>query len=252
MGCDAPGRWKAAAPAHVAIVGLGPSVREYLSLVNSVGGRSAYCDEVWAINALGDTIACDRVFHMDDVRVQELRAAANPDSNIANMLRWMRAHPGPIYTSRTHPDYPGLVAYPLQEVINDTGQAYFNSTAAYAIAYAVYLGVRKISVHGFDFTYPDAHHAEKGRACVEFWLGVAWARGIKIGITRQTTLFDAYLPFDQRLYGYDTLKVDLRCEAGAYRVAFEERAPPTAEEIEARYDHSRHPNAFVEEAVDGT
>jgi hypothetical protein len=43
---------------------------------------------------------------MDDVRIQEIRAAARPESNIATMLGWMRKHPGPIYTSRLHPDYP--------------------------------------------------------------------------------------------------------------------------------------------------
>jgi hypothetical protein len=51
--------------------------------------------------------------------------------------------------------------------------AYFNSTAAYAVAYAIHMGVKKISVFGMDFTYPNAHDAEKGRACVEFWLGIA-------------------------------------------------------------------------------
>jgi hypothetical protein len=76
--------------------------------------------------------ACDRVFHMDDVRIQQVRADAVPDSNIAVMLDWMKAHPGPIYTSRPHPDYPGLVRFPLQDVLNDLGTAYFNGTAAYA------------------------------------------------------------------------------------------------------------------------
>jgi hypothetical protein len=30
-----------------------------------------------------------------------------PQSNIAAMLTWLRAHPGPVYTSVPHPDYPG-------------------------------------------------------------------------------------------------------------------------------------------------
>ena len=235
------------APTHVAILGLGPSLSAYLDIVKTMGGRSAYCDEVWAINALGDCVACDRIFHMDDVRVQETRAAALPDSNIAHMLRWLRRHPGPIYTSRVHADFPGLVAYPLEAVINDLGQAYFNSTAAYAVAYAIHLGVRKISIHGMDFTYPDAHDAEKGRACVEFWLGIAHARGIKISVGRGTTLLDAFVAFPDRFYGYDTHRVKLTGgEPGAYRVEFVEVEAPSAEEIEARYDHGRHPNAIVE------
>jgi hypothetical protein len=107
------------------------------------------------------------------------------------MLGWLRNHPGPIYTSRAHPDYPGLVEFPLEDVINSCGIAYFNNTAAYAVAYAVHIGVKKITLFGCDYTYPNAHDAEKGRACTEFHLGIAKARGIRIGLTDKTSLMDA-------------------------------------------------------------
>ncbi len=251
---DAPAvRSAPAIPGHVVIVGLGPSCLSYMDRAMRLGGRHAFCDEVWAINALGAVIECDRIFHMDDVRVQEARAAAKPDSNIAQMLRWMRHHPGPIYTSRAHPDYPGLVEFPLEEVINSCGMAYFNSTAAYAVAYAVHLGVKQITCYGMDFTYPNAHQAEKGRACVEFHLAIGHARGIRIGLPEKTTLMDSIAinagRQDEFLYGYDTL--DVSFEGGGEelcRVIRKERTRlATAAEIEARYDHSRHPNALVSE-----
>jgi hypothetical protein len=116
---------------HVAILGLGPSLNAYVDLVKRLGARRRFADEVWAINALGDVVQCDRIFHMDDVAVQEARAAAKPESNIAAMVEWMRSHPGPIYTSTVRDGYPGLVAFPLQDVINALGYAYFNNTAAY-------------------------------------------------------------------------------------------------------------------------
>ena len=167
-----PGPVEPAAPApeHVVILGLGPSLEHYVDTVKRLGGRRAFSDEVWGINAVGGVLLCDRLFHMDDVRVQEARAAAALGSNIAHMLAWMRQHPGPIMTSQVPEpnDYPGLVAFPLEDVVNNLEYSYFNSTAAYAVAYAIYLGVKKISLFGFDFTYPNAHHAEKGRACVEF------------------------------------------------------------------------------------
>lgn len=227
-------------PEHVAILGLGPSVGQYLNFTKRIGARGKFCDEVWAINALGDILQCDRTFHMDDVRIQEIRAAAAPDSNIAAMLGWLKKHPGPIYTSRGHDDYPGLVEYPLEEVINKTGYAYFNNTAAYAVAYAVYLGVKKISLFGIDFTYPNSHQREKGRGCVEWWLGYAAARGIKIAIPMQSSLMDALVPVRDKLYGYDTVDVSMSHNSnGTVTVSFKERAAlPTAEEIEDRYDHS--------------
>lgn len=237
-------------PEHVVILGLGPSLESYVDLVKRLGGRHALSDEVWGINAVGGVLQCDRIFHMDDVRVQERRAAAKPESNIARMLEWMKIHPGPIYTSRPHPDYPGLVEFPLQDVINSCGFAYFNSTAAYAVSYAVHIGVKQISVFGMDFTYPNAHDAEKGRACVEFHLGIAKARGIKIGFPANSTIMDACAPADERIYGYDTLKLGF--EGGddePVTVTFTEREEfASADDIEARYDHSAHPNSLVRTA----
>lgn len=236
------------APKHVAILGLGPSLEAYVDVAKRMGARRAFADEVWAINAAADIIQCDRVFHMDDVRVQEARAAAQPQSNIAAMLTWLKAHPGPVYTSVPHPDYPGLVAYPLQDVINALrAPAYFNSTAAYAVAYAVAIGVERITLFGFDFTYPNAHQAEQGRACVEFYLGMAKARGIEIGLPDSTTLMDACVTTPGgRYYGYDGLAIaSEHDDAGQVTLTFTPRDLPAAAEVEARYDHSRHPNALV-------
>lgn len=241
---------KLAMPTHVAILGLGPSINQYLEIIKRLGARAKFCDEVWAINALGDVFQCDRVFHMDDVRIQEIRAAAKPESNIAAMLAWLKRHPGPVYTSREHKDYPGLVEFPLEDVINSTHFSYLNNTAAYAVAYAIHLGVKKISLFGIDFTYPNAHDAEKGRGCVEFWLGMAAARGIKLSIPRASSLMDGIVDPAEKLYGYDTLDVSIQTDgAGRAKVTCTPRAQlPTAEEIEERYDHSAHPNPMVSES----
>lgn len=236
---------KSPAPARVAILGYGPSLDDYVLIARQLGARRRLADEVWGVNALPDVVHCDRVFHMDDVRIQEIRAAALPDSNIAHMLAWMRRHPGPIYTSRAHPDYPGLVAYPLQAVLRDLGEAYFNSTVAYAVAFAIHIGVKSILLFGCDFTYPNSHQAEQGRACVEFWLGVAMERGVEIQIAERSSLMDAV---QQRpLYGFGalgSLDVSISHDArGLAHVKFKERpALPTAAEIEAAYDHSKHPS----------
>lgn len=225
---------------HIAILGLGPSLDQYLEKTKRNGGRSNFCDETWTINALGDVFACDLVFHMDDVRIQEIRAAAAPASNIAAMLKWIKTSKVPVVTSRAHPDYPALVEYPLEDVLNNVGHDYFNSTAAYAIAFAIHIGARAISVFGMDFTYPNVHDAEKGRACVEFWLGQAHARGIKINLPKTSTLMDACYPRESRLYGYDTLDVAFNMqENGMLKLGFVPRETlPSAAEIEKNYDHS--------------
>jgi hypothetical protein len=246
------------APPHVAIVGLGPSCAAFFELTRRLGGISAYCDEVWGINAIGDVLRCDRIFHMDDLAVQEARATARPDSNIAAMVRWLKTHPGPVYTSRLRAGYPGLVEFPLEDVLNGRdgragGVPYFNSTTAYAVAFAIHIGVEKISLFGIDYTMANAHTAEQGRACVEFWLGIATARGIEVQIPEQSSLMDACADPRERLYGYDMVDVSLRDRPeGGVSVGFAVRPdPPTAAEIEARYDHSKHPNRLVAGATKG-
>lgn len=234
---------KSDVPNHVVILGLGPSLETYVDIVKRLGNRKRFSDEVWGINAVGDVIKCDRIFHMDDVRIQEIRAERRPDSNIAAMLEWLKAHPGPIYTSRLPEQnaYIGLVEYPLEEVINSCGFAYFNSTAAYAVAYAVHIGVKEISLFGCDFSYAKSHDAEKGRGCVEFHLGIAKARGVKIGLPGCTSLMDACAPIEERIYGYDAVHVEMEeREDEPVKVTFRPRESlPTADEIEARYDHSK-------------
>jgi hypothetical protein len=244
----------ASVPAHVAIIGLGPSCATFFELTRRLGGVSAYCDEVWGLNAMGDVLRCDRIFHMDDLKVQEARAVAKPDGNIAAMVRWLKTHPGPVYTSIVREGYPGLVAFPLEEVLNRSGDAnggapYFNSTAAYAIAYAIHVGVKHISLFGLDYTLPNSHHAEQGRACCEFWLGVAAARGIQITIPETSSLMDGCATERERLYGYDCVDVRLvDQEDGTVKVEMVDRDAPSAEEIEERYDHKQHPNRLVRKA----
>lgn len=244
----------ASVPAHVAIVGLGPSCATFFELTRRLGGVSAYCDEVWGINAIGDVLRCDRIFHMDDVKVQEARAAARPDGNIAAMVQWLKRHPGPIYTSIVREGYPGLVPFPLQDVLNrgldgNGGAPYFNSTAAYAIAFAIHIGVKRISLFGLDYTLANSHHAEQGRACCEFWLGIGAARGIEITVPETSSLMDACATDRDRLYGYDCADVRLvNQDDGSVKVEMTDRDVPSAAEVEERYDHSRHPNRLMQKA----
>lgn len=247
----APGAAKT--PEHVAIVGLGPSCATFFELTRRLGGVSAYCDEVWGLNAIGDVLRCNRVFHMDDLKVQEARGALNPDGNIAAMVRWLRKHPGPVYTSVVREGYPGLVAFPLEDVLNSRidsngGAPYFNSTGAYAIAYAVHIGVKRISLFGMDYTLANRHSAEQGRACCEFWLGIAAARGIEINLPDTTSLMDACAPDSERLYGYDCKDIHfLPQDDGSIRLEMLDIEPPSAAEIEARYDHTKHPNRLMQD-----
>ena len=93
--------------AKIAIVALGVSADRYFRVAEMSGNTSFLFDEVWVINGFGHVFACDRVFHMDDVRVQALRAKAG-NKKVANLLEWLRVTKIPVVTSRVLAKEPDL------------------------------------------------------------------------------------------------------------------------------------------------
>ena len=225
-------------PATVAIVAMGRSSGTYLSLASTSGTRRRVADETWAINSMGGVIEHDLLFHMDDCKIQEARAEKLPGENIAGMMSWLQAHPK-FMTSTPYDDYPGAVEYPLEEVINGIGgHIYLNGTVAYAVAYAIFIGVKKISMFGCDYTYSDLHKSESGRGCVEFLLGMASQLGIHIEIAQDSTLMDANVPDSCKPYGYDAWNIEFKAtDNGCSVVKTPRDVLPTPEEIEKRYRH---------------
>lgn len=227
---------------HVVILGLGPSSERYFYLSRCMGSRHAFADECWAVNAYGDIAQCDMILHMDDFRIQEIRAKARPESNIAQMVKSLQATRVPILTCRKYPEYPTAIEFPLEEAMNTLEFAYFNNTVPYGVAYALLKGFTKISLYGCDYTYANSHDAEKGRACLEFWLSKALQMGVEVNIPAESSLLDSNVPDDRRLYGFsDTRTVTIATPGGGARatVRFQDRfALPTADEIENRYDHA--------------
>lgn len=186
----------------VAIVAMGASANNWLGAAVGLGTPRRLADETWVINSMGCAIQHDRMFLMDDLDILRAACKAEPESMVGGLLDWLHLHQGPIYVPRVHPGYPGMVEYPLEEVVNCIGIAYLNTSVAYALAYAIYLKVEKIGLYGCDFTYPDKHISEAGRGCCEFLMGIAGARGIQLLVASTSTLLDANVPPMQRFYGY--------------------------------------------------
>jgi hypothetical protein len=239
-------------PEHVVILGLGPSLECYVDVVKRMGNRRWFADEVWGINAAANVIECDRVFHMDDVRIQEIRAAAAPESNIAAMLEWLKSHPGPVYTSRAHPGLSGacrLSACRCDERLR-------------------WLGIfqRHVCLRGCVRAFPrgqEAHAVRLRLLLRELAPGrtrprlrrilsrhVPSSRHGLIGLPNTTSLLDAVATNGQRLYGYDTVTVAIDHDADDKIVLeFTPRETlPSAAEIEHRYDHSQPTSPHVRAA----
>jgi len=228
---------KVAGPERVALVALGPSSLGYMLMAEQLGDRRRRYDEVWVVNSYASVLKADLIFHMDDMRIQEIRAKADPDGKIAGMLHSFKTIDTPIMTSRTYPEYPSTVEYPLEEVLNVIPYGYFTTTPPYALAYALCKGVKELSLFGLDYDWPGARATEGGKACCEFWCGLLLASGVDVQMCAGSTLLGAQLPPKDRYYGYDTREVHtVRREDGSIKVEYKEVSElPSAAMIEKKY-----------------
>jgi len=203
-------------PKSVAIVAMGQSHRDYVLSVALAGNRHAIADEVWAINHMGAAIQCDRIIAMDDFAW----VGAEEYSGSKPYVDMLRKTTTPVYTSVLNPEFcPAGVEYPLENIINKFGYAYFNNSVAYAVALALYEDFKHIWFFGADFTYKDSHVSESGRGCVEFWIGMACARKVQVAVGSNCTLLDTN---SAALYGYAPGTVVRRDEStGLFRVVKE-------------------------------
>ena len=184
----------------VAIVGMGKSWFDY----NLAKSHGAHFDEVWAINSVASVIFHDRVFMMDPPsRFLDTDDAGGQTNSMSKLLT---EHEGPVYTCELDDRCPGLVEYPINEVLGGCGCHYLNNTVSYAVAFAIWNKVAKIKMFGIDFGYKgNLYFAEAGRASVEFWLGKAMSLDIQVEVAHTSYLLDTAVPDDEKLYGYHRL-----------------------------------------------
>jgi len=184
----------------VAIVAMGRSNDQFVLAKT----HSQEIDEVWAINAMGGVVFHDRMFMLDPA--SRFLDSEDAGTQTGLMRAVVKNHQGPIYTCELDDRCPGLVEFPLEEVVNAVGTWYLNNTVAYAIAFAIAAKVKKLMIYGVDFSYKgNVHFAEAGRACCEFILAKAVERGIQVGIAQTSSLLDTSLPPNEKLYGYHRL-----------------------------------------------
>lgn len=118
---------------------------------------------------------------------------------------WLtQPHDYPIFMQAEYPDVPASVRYPKDEImrallpgfVNETGdsQEYFTSTAAYAIALAIYQGRKVIRLFGIEAANNTDYLRQ--RAGITFWCGLAIGRGVKVVRLSKSLLMN------EPIYGY--------------------------------------------------
>jgi hypothetical protein len=130
----------------------------------------------------------------------------NPrNTNFAGHYAWLQEpHPYPVFMQDVYPDVPASVKYPIDEICAEllpnitrrSGETvrYFTSSAAYALALAIYQVYREIEICGVEMT-SDTEYVRQ-RDGVTFWLGISAGRGVKVLLQDRSILLRGHL------YGY--------------------------------------------------
>ena len=179
----------------VLVVGSGRGCFEYRNLMED--------REVWAcFSAIGFMRRIDLAFGMDQLEDFKGKVLVSLKKTCVEKVNELEI---PILMSRTYKHIPTSREYPLKEVVDKFGATYFSCTLAYIIAYAIYKGVKDLLFVGANMNYGTLWEEEKGG--VEFWLGYAKAKGVKVEFHGE---FSELLKTKSgKLYGYNILPDDL-------------------------------------------
>lgn len=184
-------------PEHVIMLLLGETKRQYADILSVSHKRPFPAEaEVWTCNAGFRVWDHDLLFVMDDLPGEAHKWPGYTDD--------LAEHDKPILTSAVYPGYGHLYAYPFWAVCEALGlvglDRYFYNTVPFMIAYALAIGVKKITIFGADYYHPNNPGREADLANAEWWLGFARGRGVLIELASDTTLMRARE--NRALYGY--------------------------------------------------
>lgn len=111
---------------------------------------------------------------------------------------WLHKSPIPVYMNEHHPEFPNSVRYPIEKMIKEFGD-YFTSSIAFMLALAISEGFTRIDLYGIDLSV-GVEYIEQ-RPCAEYYIGIAAAKGIDVGIPEASALCK-----QNHRYGYQGAK----------------------------------------------
>jgi hypothetical protein len=147
-----------------------------------------HCD-VWGHNALYDQYPLDTHYYDGWFQLHSPEYMAEHWANgWVEHKEWLaEEHPFPIYMQRHYKHYPSSVTFPRKEIMKYLPRGEYQTvTTSWCIAYAILRGYKRIELWGMNMGGGEPH---AGRACVEYWLGVAEGKGIETWVATPTDLF---------------------------------------------------------------
>lgn len=162
--------------------------------------------QVWGLNSIRPhwVLRFHRMFNLHRIKHLERDCPQYIDWD----ANWSRRNPDvPFYVCDS---WRGLlknqVIFPLQSLRTlPRGGEYHASSFDMMVALAIKEKVTEIAIHGVSFHIMEAGEPISARACLEYWLGLATGRGIKVTTAPDCTgLFHQFHYVRSRsIYGFD-------------------------------------------------
>ena len=103
-------------------------------------------------------------------------------------VEWLAQCGMPVYLEEAQAEIPTGVRYPYEEVVATIGSNYFATNSfGYMIALAIHERFEEIKLYGAAFGPKDISDAY-ARPCIEFLLGLAQGRGIRVWVPEGSAL----------------------------------------------------------------
>jgi len=154
----------------------------------------------------------------------------------------------PVMMQEKYIDVPHSIRYPIESMEKIYGNIYANNTLAYMLMMAIasMKGKRRrfssIYLAGIDYKSPDRMELEFERACTEYWIGFAIAKGINVYWPDESNLctFPCYIQGVRYGYtkGFDTLVKKMQ-ESYAHTCAEALLLKHGNRKVFKKHDHSR-------------
>ena len=213
----------------VAIVGFAPST---MADVRFIFDDPDF--EIWGLNQL--YMAFNPAHNLPAIaeRADRWFQIHSRQSYDANTLRdhshhdWMAKETRfPIYMQDKHPDIPMSVRFPKEKIMAEFG-SYFTNSISWEIALAVMEGFKEIHLYGVDMATHSEYAYE--RPSVEFFLGWARGRGIKLVVPERCDLLKTLW-----LYPYED-SAPFRTKCTSRKTELQERAKMLSSQEQGLHD----------------
>ena len=165
----------------VCIVGLAPATRDMV--LEEPDGV-----EIWTLNQAHAFLPPDLMArvtrHFQVHPYEEMVARQRPETR---HLEWMEQNRTiPVYMEETQPNIPMSVRYPKEKIQADLGALYLTSAIAFMLALAMHERFSLIKLFGVELSSQTEY--EDQRPCLEYLLGRAIERGIKVWLPPECPL----------------------------------------------------------------